>query len=889
MEVEIDVPRATEPKMIQSRKRKLGGDPKVNEEIADLLGEDALEADEEAKMKRDYIVYDIETTTVQREFGGKMQDETVAYAVGLAWSEEYKNDANDDPIEQFFTRFGSRFDGAPATCPFDEHVEFELTSACGDVTIRCVDSGIDSGYGTGIFMYSVSFYGVDTCWPDFENMLEAFNRCYLYAHNGGKFDLPIWLHRLTKCDETGTCISNWRVSDRQAIYSNGRWLQLRIVSMANGNSTDAYKDGILIRDSFPLLTASLAKLGKDLKAKHFKKDTVDHESITLDNYRDDREVIADYLHHDVLCLLEVLNTFFRDVKKIYDENMDDFNKANFISRYPITMSAFARSLWLSRFVDPDAMPAYTLTLPMDAVVRSCYFGGRVECRMLGNVSTKVYSYDVTSLYPYVGTFDLPVGVPELFEGSGIPGIVVESRVPGFCRCWICGFITCEVRSTDYGMTQAPLHASRVGAKLVFAHVPEWTEMTLYGKEIEFAHKHGLCEYRNVSKVLLFQESKKILRSYFKTMFQKKAEAAENGQTAMKTCYKLLLNSLYGVLGMRTDERQSIRIVPAGSREVLAALLKGKCIDFSDSGDYTIIQLLQDIDGGSVSAAISAAITSYGRMELYRGQKVITDAGYQVFYSDTDSIKCDCPLHELPEEIRLQIQPDLHSDGEPGDELGSYKDEFMEDFKDMFGKQEQRDAFCAAANQPTGQAFTDLLKAYCREHDLEYGEKFTYPFAHHEGAMAIKGCKAYCTRAQLFGIEICKTGHAKGINADMRKKMSFEDYASNEKVTNADPPTPFEDGQDYMIVDGIKYLNTKKQLTFVSNSKNLMTNQAVLKGYISRSFRRVYTKGQAIDIDETKAKILPFIMRAINGQYVTTDSYDEFGEPTHERVCMLKEQ
>lgn len=818
--------------------------------------EDEMYGADKAHKPRQFMAWDMETLVLD----GVHE----AYAIGITWCEDISKLA----LGFFYEAFGDKFPDTNADEIASGETIFSFDKA---ISLRRDIMHYEHAAITEE-LCTATFYGLERCWENFELFCSRLFGVVLYAHNGGKFDNDIWLRRILAGK------SKFVVSSRNCVESNNRWLTLNI--HYERVTTDENGYGIHLRDTMCWMPKSLEVCANSMNYI-FKKDTPRLDprdglpddtpvgkdiflAINADNHGGFLYTITNYLQFDTLSLFEFVYQFRERLMSIYRRFENDSNASYVWRDLPLTLSQFAFSLWRTRFAPERQQMPPLLNAPAERMVRSCYFGGRVECRYLGNVGDTVYSYDVTSLYPYVGCMKLPSGSWAFYEGADVPAVgFPDADCPVIDRTWRCGFVTLLCRNTAEGLLQAPLHAVKAEDKLIFAHIPDWVELTLFVEEVKYGCSMGLYEYKEVSKLLTSQYAAPILKPYFMAMFEYKDRSAREGNKAMKEMYKLLLNSLYGVMGLRTTDREAMRVYPAGSRHVLKHLLLNQVKDMSSHNEHTLVRVVQDIDAATVSVPIAAAITSYGRMEIYKGQRVITDNGYTVFYTDTDSIKCNCPIHLLPDSERLKLQPDMHSDN-PGDQLGSYKDEFMDEFK--------------------GSGFS--LQEYCEFHGIEMGDKYAYPFFHPEGAMGIKGCKAYITRAQMPDLTELSCKHAKGLSKDYVSKLYFNAWASNTPYTNNDDGVDWEDGEtERELADGTICVRAPRRVVFDSSKRSMMAGRGISTYTIARTFNRVYNKGQIVEHDEACDRILPFILMGVvsGGKYIKCNRRNAEGELMHDRL------
>jgi len=148
-------------------------------------------------------------------------------------------------------------------------------------------------------MLYVSFWGLD-CLEKMVAFLAAhqlyFANSTFYAHNGGKFDLPLVLREhLFQYD--GAVIEG-----EKCTILNGRWIGFQVLFLE-------HESRIRFRDSVALIAGKLDKLTKEYNVPHQKlAETVDHDDVTLQNWHTFDQLPL-YLTHDCLGLLELLDRF----------------------------------------------------------------------------------------------------------------------------------------------------------------------------------------------------------------------------------------------------------------------------------------------------------------------------------------------------------------------------------------------------------------------------------------------------------------------------------------------------------------------------------------------------------------------------------------------------
>ena len=136
----------------------------------------------------------------------------------------------------------------------------------------------------------------------------------------------------------------------------------------------------------------------------------------------------------------------------------------------LTAASLAKRIFWLKYYDQKNYPIYTLKDSIDSYIRDFYYGGRVEVFHLGKVpSERLYYFDFTSLYPYVGLQDLPYGEPEWVDEFDVNRDF--------------GFVSVKVRSKPEFFKQKPLHARKADGKLTFQHYREYQNFVLFSEEL----------------------------------------------------------------------------------------------------------------------------------------------------------------------------------------------------------------------------------------------------------------------------------------------------------------------------------------------------------------------------------------------------------------------
>lgn len=467
---------------------------------------------------------------------------------------------------------------------------------------------------------------------------DIFNGYTLYAHNGGKYDLPLAIKKaFIESDE-------FLIEGKGCVELNNAWIGFTLRS-----KTDR-KFRIFFRDSYKLLPMSLAKLTKELGVKHQKlTETVNHDEVTLDNYNDIPE-LKKYLSHDVLGLLEVVTVFGENV---YNELGIDITKC-------FTGASLSKMNFFKNYYNISTM-VYKLTDSNDKFIRDSYFGGRVECFKYGKIG-KSYYYDFTSLYPDVGRNHLPYGKPETVK------LNLVNKLPSD----FFGFVECVVK-TKNNSNCIPMHAMYNDDRLIFPIFENWTKINVFSEELDYEQ----YDYQFITGVKF--KKAKFKKKFFEDGFYKKYESKEEGNTSMAQAYKIIINSGYGFWGLKTKNRDGLIICEKDSNAYVEYLNNDKLLSIHENNDYVFCRVLKDLNVKDYNVSVAAAISSYARIKMHSLLTDIKKAGGHIAYCDTDSVICDINLNDYPE-----IKEKYQWDGD-GSELGCLKNECDDEIKKLIDK------------------------------------------------------------------------------------------------------------------------------------------------------------------------------------------------------------
>jgi len=494
-------------------------------------------------------------------------------------------------------------------------------------------------------------------------MIEEHPNHTYYAHYGSKFDLNFVLNEILP-DNKYSITGNTEL--------NGRWLNLKVAT-----SNDKHKF-IIFRDSWCLLQNSLDECTKKFKVKHQKlTETVCHDDINLNNYKDKLDELSKYLHNDNVGLLEVLFKF-RDIvwettlktvrtykrkvvrkggksksmvvedaegQPMLESTQCGINITNCFTLASLAKKGFFRNFYNDSYNKPK-FPLYYLNKLTDKYVRNSYSGGRVECHFMGEVIGKIRYYDFTSLFPAMMVKDLPYGQPR-FMASG------EAVKKQLDNGYFFGFIRCIVKqiNTDY----PPIHCVKLnhkgevvqkGGKLTFPIIETPTELTLFSEELVMGMESGMYEYE-ILDGMKFKRGK-CMKEYVEHLYKLKCDSSATGckpNPVLRQIAKIWVNSSYGFWGLRAFDREGCSI-DKNNNIWKMKYEQNKLVNCGKVGEYYISRYIEDIPIKELNVGLASAITSYARMRIWQLVKDIIRSGGDIYYLDTDSIMTNSNLEEL---------------------------------------------------------------------------------------------------------------------------------------------------------------------------------------------------------------------------------------------------
>jgi thiol-disulfide isomerase/thioredoxin len=411
------------------------------------------------------------------------------------------------------------------------------------------------------------------------------------------------------------------------------------------------KTSIQFRDSMLLLPVSLKKLSntfnseneqKDIFPYDFVKDNIDlnytgdipkfqyFNNITEMQYKD--YALKFSLNNNSLWSLkdEAIKYCIKDCTSLFNVIVN-FNKLIFnkfsvnIHKYP-TLSSLALGIYRSSFLSKDFnIPIIKGNMFKD--IKSGYTGGATDVYIPFAHNVKVY--DIVSLYPSEMSYQyMPVGQCRKFTGDIRQ---IDSKAFGFFNVEI--IAPSEIK---HPIIQTRVKTSN-GLRTV-SPVGTWNDI-IFSEEMYNAEKYGY-KFKVLGGYLY--DKKVIFKDFVESLYQIKSSVHKSDP--MYLISKLLQNSLSGRWALNYDLPEYFIME---KRELIDLHLQnfnsklGNIVELNDNRclvpvfDLDLDQKvdLDDSFNKPISIAISAAISSYGR--IFMSQLKNRD-DFTLLYTDTDS-------------------------------------------------------------------------------------------------------------------------------------------------------------------------------------------------------------------------------------------------------------
>ena len=519
-----------------------------------------------------------------------------------------------------------------------------------DIETREEIVSVDGKEKASLKPYCISLYDGKKAWSfylsDFnsvDDMLTAaikslmrnkYNNHSVYAHNLSKFD-GIYLLRVLA-----------QLGLKKPIIKDGNMIALPI----NWNLRNNKIGTITFKDSLLMLPQSLRSLAKSFNVEeksYFPFKFVNNPNISLDyvgnipsidQWNDItqeqfdslkqenwslREESIKYCVQDCITLHQILVKFNELIFDKWSVNIIKFS----------TLPSLAFGIYRTKYMEENTIPKLQGQIFED--ISKGYTGGHTDVYLPRMENAK--HYDVNSLYPFVmSEFDMPVGPIHKFEGD----IFMYEDNPF-------GFFLCKIKTllVDGKPMERPLLQTKVksdnGVRTI-APLGEWTDW-LFSEEIKNVRELGGYKI-TVLKGYTFGR-KNIFKEYINDMYQIKESYSNDRSNPMYLISKLLMNSLYGRFGMKSELKIHEIVKTSDIQGLQAKYGELSLVEWKLTDDLSLVShpapleitahnFWNDEIHNNINIAIAASVPAYARtiMNVYLADRTLI-----IGYMDTDCI------------------------------------------------------------------------------------------------------------------------------------------------------------------------------------------------------------------------------------------------------------
>jgi len=465
------------------------------------------------------------------------------------------------------------------------------------------------------------------------------------------YDLHIYIHNLE---------FDLRKIPEVLNRKNVKWTQTRLI---NNKYVIVACKKYTLHDSIKLLPMSLKELSSAFDIENGKLDLWEEvQKVYPNQYTDivdfldrcdvDDELYLKYLGYDVISLYEVIEKLclvsglhFEQLtkcmttasmsKQIFKNGFNGYvfqtEGQNLTDFQMLTKNKF----WSSKKEIKENHSSEEVSYQdIEQKIRASYCGGRTEVFIPYlkpfNNSIVGYHMDFNSLYPsQMIDKDFPIGVPEFYNDDE----TIRFKFQVWCRHRNgLGFIKAKIFVPECNIPPLPV---KVG-KLVFPC--GYIEGTWTYHELLHAIEKYNVEVIEYLEMIHFTTTFKIFKNLIDVLSKIKEKAKEEGNNALYTLAKLLMNTAYGWTALI---RERTALAPIEKREKY----EGKILSVNEELGY--IEIENTVISETVQVQVASYVTSYARLALLDAFEKLSEMGAEIYYCDTDSIVSN---KKLPEEM-----------------------------------------------------------------------------------------------------------------------------------------------------------------------------------------------------------------------------------------------
>lgn len=457
-----------------------------------------------------------------------------------------------------------------------------------------------------------------------QSLLESIKdeNSVIYFHNLGKYDGYLLLNPLIKMMENNNKTIRKGQSAMVVDVIERSHILYEIKIKTRFNKTIHLRDSLLFinvpLDDFTKF--GLTKLNKLTESQQIY-------SNMMELWKKDPKTINRLMKRDIEILQEGFNTFIEVIKEMtkYD-----------LTEKSVSISGLSFTIFRTKYYKEKETPIYKPTKSEEEFIRSGYYGGIVD--IYKPTTQNAYHYDINSMYPSELLTDLPIGKP---KWEKIHKLTEETY--GFVEAYVeipeCRFPPLPIKNKIHGLI-----------------LPTGTfKGVFFSDELHNAVAHGaIVSPIKYLKYERGQPLKKFIEDFYNFRLQ-----YPDGHPFRSTA-KLILNTIYGRFGLRSDLRKTKiikrseyenfcnkhaviqtppRLSPNLGSYIKVCWSDSKTINqikFEDPNktDKEVISKYELQNAGSNAAIqIAAACTAKARVSMHK----FKNEEFDPIYTDTDSI------------------------------------------------------------------------------------------------------------------------------------------------------------------------------------------------------------------------------------------------------------
>ncbi|PGZ45130.1 hypothetical protein COE56_27875 [Bacillus anthracis] len=408
-------------------------------------------------------------------------------------------------------------------------------------------------------------------------------------------------------------------------FNDSLFINNRVVKFTTNN-------GMVFHDSYKMLLGSLESLCEDFGL------SIDNSKVNLEKYikengYKDKEDFFKRVPADDPVLIHYLEM---DCKSLYYILMEVIHLVGLPDKVFAscpTVASLAKNFF-QHFFKEDYKKAISTNYfgaegeYLEQQVRAGYHGGRTE--VYKPIAEDVYHYDVVSMYPSImKEMDIPYGHYTIYRKNDRvkpKTVYMSHKLSGGKNG--AGFALVKLFvPEDLNIPPLPYKFSR---KLLFPTGYLWGVWSF--EELKMAESFGVV-IEDMQEVYFWAKKDKLFKGYIE-YFEKLKQGSTGGKRAVA---KLMQTALYGRFAMRRIQTSYCNVEEEEKRKSEGSIYVKKQYTKFKGSEQEYIMYKSISQSKTIQPHISAYITSYARVKLYKDLMEEKANGAEIYYTDTDAI------------------------------------------------------------------------------------------------------------------------------------------------------------------------------------------------------------------------------------------------------------